>query len=78
MFGGSFHFVGFKIILGSFGALVSKWPVTQKTAGRKVKRCKILVLIGTSNTYVGHLHVRYIGSSYMSARHKPDLFLSGK
>ena len=27
---GTFELVGFKVILGSFGALVSKWPVSRK------------------------------------------------
>ena len=27
---GTFDLVGFEVILGSFGAVVSKWPVTQK------------------------------------------------
>ncbi len=32
-----FDLLVFKVILGSFGALISKWPIT-KTTGRRAKR----------------------------------------
>ncbi len=39
---GTFDLLVFEVILGSFGALVSKWHITWKTAGRRVKRSEIL------------------------------------
>ena len=48
---GTFDLVGFKVILGSFSALVSEWPV--KMAGCRLKQSEIIELRHTSNTYMG-------------------------
>ncbi len=49
---GTFDLVGFKVILGSFGALASKWPVyISKTASHRMKQCN-LGLVDTSNTSI--------------------------
>ncbi len=37
---GTFDLVGFKVILGSIGALMSKWPVSQKRLVIKQKGLK--------------------------------------
>ncbi len=34
----TFDLVVLKVILGTFGALVSKWSITRKMPGRKVKK----------------------------------------
>ncbi len=44
-----FEILVFKIILGSFGTLVSKWPVS-KTAGRRAKQCEIWDSGGSCST----------------------------
>ncbi len=44
----------FKVILGSFSAFVSKWPVSQKL-GHRAKETEILRLGNTNNTYVGYI-----------------------
>ncbi len=48
---GIFELVKFKVILGLFSALVSKWPVTKKAAVGRAKRTEILGLVDISNTY---------------------------
>ncbi len=48
----TFDFVVFKVILGSFGVLVSKWPVSRKRLAVEQKSSEIW--LGDSYTYIGY------------------------
>ncbi len=51
---GTFDLLVFKVILGSFIALVSKWPVTQKRLAIRATRTEFW---GSGGTY--HMHMAF-------------------